>query len=123
MAKKKHDEGNVMVTENGDAIYSPQQAEINGDSPKQKKPPRDKRESFLRLAERRVNRAVKMIESIIPLANGAAYTYEEAEGSAIVGALAKAVEDVNRAFQGQKKERPTFSLRSLQTQNGMQSGG
>lgn len=113
MAKKGKTESDVMVTENGDAICSPPQVGSNGDAAKQKKPPRDKRESFLRLAERRVNRAVKMIESIIPLANGAAYTYEEAEGKAIVGALAKAVEDVSRAFQGQKKERPTFTLRSL----------
>lgn len=122
MAKKKSaEESSVVVTDNGDAIYSPPQ-EDNGESQaKTAQKPRDKRESFMRLADKRTGNALKALERIIPLANGAAYSYTDEEAKAIVGVLRTAIADVERAFSGQKKSRPTFSLRSLTTTNGSAS--
>lgn len=87
----------------------------------QAKPPRDKRESFLRLADLRTNAAINRIRQLVPLANASAYHYTNDDGAAIVSALHAAVDDVKRAFEGQKKARPMFSLRSPPTTNGSAS--
>lgn len=64
-----------------------------------KSPPRDKRANFLRLAPKRTNAALKRIRMLRALANKSAYEYTPEDVSKILDALAKAVEDVDRAFE------------------------
>ena len=75
-------------------------------------PAESKGDKFVRLADRRLNRAVKDIRALIPLANRSAYEYTAADTEFIRKALADALADVQRAFEGQKQERPTLSLRA-----------
>lgn len=78
-----------------------------------RKGPRNPRESFLRLGDRRMNRAVKDIRAIIPLANKSAYEYTKEEADFLCKAIADALADLRRAFEGQKQSRPTLTLRAV----------
>lgn len=75
-------------------------------------PEESKWDKFVRLADRRLNRAVKDIQALIPLANRSAYEYTATDAEFIRKALADALAEVQRAFEGQKQERPTLSLRA-----------
>ena len=59
-------------------------------------------ENFKKLATKRVNRAIKQVKLIQPLANTGAYTYDDSQVEKIIGALAKAVDDVRNAFTQRK---------------------
>lgn len=89
----------------------------------QPKAPRDKRESFTRLAERRTNRALKDIRSMIPLANKSAYDYDATDSATIIDALKGALADLARAFEGQKQERPMFTLHAARESVANSSNG
>lgn len=75
-------------------------------------PQESKADKFVRLVDRRLNRALKDIRSLIPLANRAAYEYTATDAEFIRKTLMDALADVVRAFEGQKQERPTVSLRA-----------
>lgn len=110
MSRKRDGRADVATTDNGDAIYVPDSGTGTATEAKPAKPPRDKRGSFVRLTVRRVNRAIKDIRSLVPLANKSAYSYDEADANMILSALRDAIEDVTRAFSGQIQARPTFTL-------------
>lgn len=87
------------------------------------KQPRDKRASFIKLAEQRVTKAVHIIKRVIPLANASNYHYQEEDAAQIVSELQQAVDSVARAFDGQQNARPTFRLHSAIPPSGNGSGG
>lgn len=59
---------------------------------------RDKRQKFVSLAEARVNKALKDIQLIGNLSNGAAYEFTEADVKKIFGTLQKSVESARARF-------------------------
>lgn len=70
-----------------------------------------KKEKFTRLAENRVNNALKQIQLIGNLSDTRTYEYSKADVDAIVKALKSAVNDLERSFN--KSERgKRFSLAS-----------
>lgn len=68
-------------------------------TPAPAKTPRDKRANFLRLAQKRTNAALKRIRMLRALANKSAYDYTPEDVAKILDVLAKAVQDVDRAFE------------------------
>ncbi len=68
-----------------------------------------KREKFTRLAEARMNNALKQIELLGNLANTSAYEYSEEDVSKMLKTLRKAVSDLGDAFEKTSKKRK-FSL-------------
>lgn len=68
-----------------------------------------KREKFTRLAEARMNNALKQIELLGNLANTSAYEYSEEDVSKMLKTLRKAVGDLEDAFEKTSKKRK-FSL-------------
>lgn len=68
-----------------------------------------KREKFTRLAEARMNNALKQIELLGNLANTSAYEYSEEDVSKMLKTLRKAVSDLEDAFEKTSKKRK-FSL-------------
>lgn len=66
-----------------------------------------KRAAFLRLAAKRVNRALNALRIVGHLA-GPGYAYSEEEASRIVAVLTDAVSDVAARFSGRSK--PEFTL-------------
>lgn len=68
-----------------------------------------KREKFTRLAEARMNNALKQIELLGNLANTSAYEYSEEDVSKMLKTLRKAVGDLEDAFEKTAKKRK-FSL-------------
>ena len=61
-----------------------------------------KREKFIRLAELRVNNALKHIKLIGNLANTSNYEYDASDYQKIIRTLRKAVGDTEKRFQGKK---------------------
>jgi len=61
---------------------------------------KEKRERFVRLAVKRVNRAIRDIRLIGNLSNRAVYEYTEEDSRKIVRALQKEVENVRARFGG-----------------------
>lgn len=57
-----------------------------------------KRENFVRLAETRVNRALREIRLVGNLSNRAAYQFDEADIRKIFGALQKGIETAKGRF-------------------------
>tara|TARA_Y100001970_G_scaffold166082_1_gene203102 strand:- start:6425 stop:6676 length:252 start_codon:yes stop_codon:yes gene_type:complete len=58
----------------------------------------NKRKKFVELAERRTEKAIQAIHSIIPLANKANYEYTDKDVTQIRNALNKAIREMNDAF-------------------------
>lgn len=58
-----------------------------------------KRENFVRLAESRVNKALKDIQLIGNLSNRSAYEFEEKDVRKIFGALQKSLENARSRFE------------------------
>jgi hypothetical protein len=58
----------------------------------------DRREKFVDLAEKRVNKALKDISLIGNLSNRSNYSYTEQDVKKIVSALRKAVDDMKARF-------------------------
>ena len=71
----------------------------------------DKREKFVRLAEKRTINAIKAIRVLRGLGNKSAYDYTDADVAKIVKALKKEVDDLEAKMKGSaKKDEIEFSL-------------
>lgn len=68
-----------------------------------------KEQKFIRLAEYRMNKAIKVVESISNLANRSSYEYSEEQVNAMFSALENTIADVKSTFLP-KKERGAFSF-------------
>ena len=60
----------------------------------------NKREKFVRLAELRVNNALKSIQVVSNLANKSSYEYDDNDAKKIIKALKEAVSDLELKFKG-----------------------
>lgn len=69
-----------------------------------------KRDRFVRLAEKRVLRALGSIRVIRNLANTANYEYTPEDVEAIVASLRKAVDELEAAFAAKTRSSQKFSL-------------
>ena len=68
-----------------------------------------KRQKFVRLAENRVNNALKQIELLGNLANGSVYEYTQEDVEKILKCLKNAVSDLEHTYRMDKKSKK-FSL-------------
>lgn len=100
----------VLVTANGDAVYVPTPLEQARAARPKADPNETKFAKFRRLAVRRMNKALKAVRDLIPLANRSAYEYGQSEVDQIKRALEEAVRDVGLAFANVKAEKPGFTL-------------
>lgn len=72
---------------------------------------RDRRERFVELAEKRVNRALKDIQLIGNLSNRSNYEYDEADVRKIHGTLRSALKDMKARFDRRAGDQdPEFKL-------------
>ena len=72
----------------------------------------DKSERFIRIAEKRVNNAIKSISAIGNLSNKRNYIYNENQVKKIISALRSTVKEVENAFlTPDKKKSGQFRLR------------
>ena len=72
---------------------------------------RDKRERFIHLAERRVNRSLEMIQSIGKLSNKHLYEYNQEDVTKIISALNSEISELKRKFSaGDSLPKPSFRL-------------
>ena len=69
-----------------------------------------KREKFVRLAESRVNNALKQIQLISNLSNSYAYDYNKEDVELIIKSLKNAVAEVEKSFKGVSND-SKFSLK------------
>lgn len=69
-----------------------------------------KREKFVRLAESRMNNALKQIELLSNLSNTRAYEYEMSDIDQIVKTLKNAVSDLEHSFKKDKNNKK-FTLK------------
>ncbi len=65
----------------------------------------DKREKFVKLAEKRVTRTIRDIRMIGNLSNRAAYAYEERDIQKIFNALSKELETARKRFSSEPAPR------------------
>lgn len=75
------------------------------------KPKESKDAKFVRLAERRVSSALKVLRHVRQLANRQTYTYTPEQTATIVSALTIGVDSVKKAFEGDKPRTAGFSFR------------
>lgn len=69
-----------------------------------------RRERFTRLAEPRVNKAIKSIKGVAQMGSRANYAYTDEEARAILAALAAAYGRVEEAFTARQKAEIGFRL-------------
>lgn len=70
----------------------------------------ERRDRFLRLAPRRVQRAVKALDGVARLANRQSYQYTPEEAAKIRAALDAACEGALRELSGEAKQPKLFTL-------------
>jgi hypothetical protein len=70
----------------------------------------ERRDRFVRLAPRRVTKALKAIEQVANLGNPASYAYTDEEATKIGLALTEALESCRIAFEGKTKAPAVFAL-------------
>lgn len=68
-----------------------------------------KEQKFIRLAEYRMNKAIKAVESISNLSNRNSYEYSEEQVNAMFSVLENTIAEVKSAFQP-KKVKSAFSF-------------
>lgn len=68
------------------------------------------RKNFVRLANRRVNNALKYVRLIGNLSNTSNYYYKEEDVDKIFATLQRELDECKQRFDGKKKEKATFSL-------------
>lgn len=68
-----------------------------------------KREKFIRLAENRMNNALKQIELLGNLANRSTYEYSQEDVEKIIRSLKTSISDLEHTFKMDKKSK-RFSL-------------
>lgn len=79
--------------------------------PEHSNSPRDKRQKFVELAEKRTVNAIKAVRVIGKLGNRAHYEYDEHDVRKIISALNKEIEALkNRLSDTKEKEEIEFSL-------------
>lgn len=69
-----------------------------------------KREKFIRLAESRVNKALKDIRLIGNLSNKNNYDYEQSDVNKIIGILEQEIKSVKMKFETTKQKNKQFKL-------------
>lgn len=70
----------------------------------------DKKEKFISLAEKRLDRAIHAIEILKPLADKNRYEYSEKQANYIVRALRNCVNDLDKSFKGDKTNEKKISI-------------
>lgn len=70
----------------------------------------ERRDRFVKHAERRVNRAIKAIKAIANMANKASYDYTPDEADKIVLTLTEHMQGMLEKFAGVKDETSAFKL-------------
>lgn len=70
----------------------------------------EKRDSFVRLAEKRVERAVRDVELIGNLSNTSSYEYSDKDVAAIFKALDEAIKSSKQRFSDGLSRRKRFTL-------------
>lgn len=80
------------------------------ETPEQIAKRKEKADKFVKLANKRVNRAIKATNAIATLSNKNSYSYTETQAANIVAALKKATDNVERKFGGNKEAESLFSL-------------
>lgn len=78
--------------------------------PAKKLTDQDRALNFVRLAQRRVSKALTLLAHIERLANRRSYRYTDESAAKIVAALHKAVDSVERAFTPQSSNGQLFAL-------------
>lgn len=71
---------------------------------------RDKRDRFVDLAEKRVNKVIKDIRLIGNLSNRNNYDFEDAEAQAILRALEQELKALRLRFEQSRKKEQIFKL-------------
>lgn len=72
-----------------------------------------KREKFVRIAESRTNKILKMIDSLGNCSNTNAYEYTNEDVTQIFDAIESSVKDIKRKFQADSKDKiGKFSLKN-----------
>jgi hypothetical protein len=66
-----------------------------------KRSPETKRDRFVRLAEKRVSKALQAIRLIANLSNRNNYDYDPGDSKKIAGALSREVDELKRKFERQ----------------------
>ena len=69
-----------------------------------------KREKFIKLAERRTNKAIKAIELIGNLGKRSVYEYSASDAEKIITALDEAIEDAKAKLDGARPQPRSFKL-------------
>ncbi|MBP5444818.1 MAG: hypothetical protein J6Y28_01475 [Acholeplasmatales bacterium] len=69
-----------------------------------------KREKFVRLAESRMNNALKQIELLSNLSNTRAYEYSKEDVDKIIKALKNAVSDLEKTYAASTNKSKKFTL-------------
>lgn len=69
-----------------------------------------KEERFIRLAEYRMNKAIKAVDSIKNLANKGSYEYKDEQVNEMFSVLENTVADVKSAFLPKKVSKSAFSF-------------
>lgn len=70
----------------------------------------ERRQRFIKLAEARVNNALKRLAQVARLGNRANYSYTDDEAAKINAAIMDASVNVQDAFTQQSSDKPQFSL-------------
>ncbi len=70
----------------------------------------DKKDKFITLAEKRLEKALHSIEILKPLADKNRYEYSEKQANYIVRALRNAVNDLDKSFKGGKTGEKKISI-------------
>ena len=110
MSKRSKDRSDVMVKDNGDAVYVPQ---VEGEAPTDSapaKPKETKSQRWRRLVVQRMPKILHAMRRLIPLASRAQYEYAESEVRMVLQALDDVRADIGRAFAGQREAPATFRL-------------
>lgn len=69
-----------------------------------------KRERFIRVAEKRVNKALKIMELLGNCSNTKVYEYTEQDAKAIIKALEKSIASMKERFDSNAKTKERFHL-------------
>ena len=65
---------------------------------------RDKKKEFIKLANKRVNKALKLIQLVGNLSNKAHYDYDERQASKIINALEVEIKSIKERFKEAKNK-------------------
>ena len=71
---------------------------------------RDKKEKFIQLAEKRLEKAIHSIEVLKPLADKKRYEYSEKQANYIMKQLKNAVSEVENSFKGYNEDEKKIAI-------------